>query len=591
MEQVPVLIVGGGGAGLSASLLMSTLGIDSLLVSAHTTTSTLPKAHVLNQRTMEIFTEIGVASEVYRRGAPAENMKATAWYAGLAGDHDGYGRQLARLELWGAGYTDPDYVAASPCRTADLPQARLEPLLRCQAEQLNPGMVRFGHELVALRQNAAGVVATIRDKVRASDYAVHARYVVAADGGRTVGRLTGMKMTGRSDIMRMISVHMTADLSQWARDEDVLIRWLVNPDFGGAWSSGVLIPMGPEHWGPRSEEWVFNMQLPPGGRAEPSESRVLAEMRARLGIPDFMPKIYQISFWTMQGLVAERFRVNRVFFAGDAAHRQPQTGGLGLNSAVQDVYNLCWKIATVLRGQAGEGLLDTYETERRQVSLRNIDLAVTCAMNHRSIAAAMGVDPEKSPTENWTKLKLLWSDSDDGKRRRHELSKAIASQTIEFRHHNLELGYTYDSAAVVDDGSPSKAGLDEVRLYEPSTKPGHPMPHAFVEHAGRRIALGELVHGGHFLVIAGECGHGWVEAGSKLATKHNLPLRAQTVGVVDGDYIDVRAAWLRHREFSDSGAVLVRPDRYIAFRSMRGVDDPRSGLSAALSQVLDADIS
>lgn len=138
LTRVAVLIVGGGGAGLTASMILSTLGVDSLLVNALPHTSALPKAHMLNQRTMEIFTEAGVAPEIYRCSTPPENMKAVAWYAGLAGNHDGYGRELGRLEAWGGGYTDPDYIAASPCRTCNLPQIRLEPVLREHATRLNP---------------------------------------------------------------------------------------------------------------------------------------------------------------------------------------------------------------------------------------------------------------------------------------------------------------------------------------------------------------------------------------------------------------------------------------------------------------------
>jgi 2,4-dichlorophenol 6-monooxygenase len=128
--KTPVLIVGGGGAGLAASMLLSKLGIEHILVSRLPHTSVLPKAHVLNQRTMEIFEEVGVAERILKRATPPENMKACAWYAGITGPHDGYGRRLARLEVWGGGYTDPDFIAASPFHTTNLPQSRLEPLLK-----------------------------------------------------------------------------------------------------------------------------------------------------------------------------------------------------------------------------------------------------------------------------------------------------------------------------------------------------------------------------------------------------------------------------------------------------------------------------
>ena len=112
-NEAPALIVGGGGAGLTASMLLSTLDVEHILVSALPHTSLLPKAHVLNQRAMEIFEEVGVAGRILEKSTPAENMKATGWYAGVTGSHDGYGRCLGRLEVWGGGYTDPDFIAAS----------------------------------------------------------------------------------------------------------------------------------------------------------------------------------------------------------------------------------------------------------------------------------------------------------------------------------------------------------------------------------------------------------------------------------------------------------------------------------------------
>lgn len=257
--DTPVLIVGGGGGGLTASMLLSHLGVESLLISRHAGTSILPKAHVLNQRTMEIFTELGVAPEIFSRSTPAENMKATGWYAGVGGSHDGYGRRIGGLEVWGGGYTDPDFIAASPCRTANLPQIRLEPVLKAHAESYAEATIRFHHELVDLTQDADGVTATVLDRDSGEQYTVRSPYVIGADGGRTVGELIGVGMSGPTNLMRMVSTHLSADLSAHLSDPDVLIRWLVNPDFGGSWASGVLVAMGPDHWGTESEEWVFHL--------------------------------------------------------------------------------------------------------------------------------------------------------------------------------------------------------------------------------------------------------------------------------------------------------------------------------------------
>jgi 2,4-dichlorophenol 6-monooxygenase len=240
----------------------------------------------------------------------------------------------------------------------------------------------------------------------------------------------------------------------------------------------------------------------------------------------------------------------------------------------------------VLGGRAGDGLLDTYEAERRPVDEANVNAAVSAAMNHFTIDQALELSPERSAGENWAKVRPLWEDLPESRARRHAVNCAIGSQTIEFRHHNVEFGYTYRSAAVVDDGSAAYVPLDPVRLYEPSTKPGHPLPHAWVEREGERIPLGTLVDGGYFVLLAGEEGQAWVEAAEKIAAVKGIPMRAGRVGVLDSDYVDVRCAWLRHRGISPAGAVLVRPDRYVGFRSAGASDDPLTELTSALGRIL-----
>lgn len=191
-EEVPVLIVGGGGAGLTASMLLARVGVRHLLVSARPQTSDLPKAHVLNQRAMEVLEDVGVAAEIERRSTPAAGMAATGYYAGLTGPDPDYGQRLARLECWGAGGADENWRAASPWRQLNLPQIRLEPLLKRRAEELSPGAIRFGHELIGLDQDSCGVRATIRDHASGNCYVVASRYLVGADGGRTVAGQLGV---------------------------------------------------------------------------------------------------------------------------------------------------------------------------------------------------------------------------------------------------------------------------------------------------------------------------------------------------------------------------------------------------------------
>lgn len=587
--HVPVLIVGGGCAGLTASIMLSELGIETLLVSALPTTSMLPKAHVLGQRTMEIFTELGIAETVYERAAPMENQVHTGFYAGVAGPRPEFGREIGKLEIWGAGDRDPDYIDASPCPTANLFQVRLEPILKARAETLAPDRVRFNHELLTLDQDDAGVTSTVRDNTTGEQYQVRSQYLLAADGGRTVNRLVDITMEGPRNIVNMVSVHMTADLSPVLRDDSVLLRWLVNPEFGGSFG-GCLCPAGPDHWGTRSEEWLLHIAYPPDDPDTGDTSKVLDRMRALLGMPDFDPTVHAISVWSLEGILADKFRVGRVLILGDAAHRHPPTGGLGLNSAVHDAHNLTWKLANVLQGHAGEALLDTYEAERRPVAETNVTNSINSAALRFQLDAALGMSVQNAPDQNWAELNVLWDTSHpDHARRRAAFNKAFAAQTIEFRHHGLEFGYSYDSAAVIGDGSAEPTPIDPIRVYEPSTRPGHPLPHAFVTDGQKTFPLQNLTHGGRFVLIAGEDGQPWVNAARIVAQRTGLALEGFTVGIEGADLFDTRFAWLRKRGITRSGAVLVRPDRFIAFRSIAAVDDPEAVLHAALTQILACD--
>ena len=582
--DVPVLIVGGGGAGLTASMLLSQLGVETLLVSALPTTSVLPKAHVLNQRAMEILTDVGVADEIYRRGTPPEQMRYSAYYVGLAGPDPVYGRQLARMESWGAGGLDLDWAVASACRQTNLPQIRLEPILKARTEALAPGRVRFNTELTVVEQDADGVTAMVRDKTSGTDTIVRARYVLACDGGRTIGRRLGVEMQGARDVMRIVSVYLSADLSRWARDPDVLIRWLWVPRRGNL---ATLVPMGPDHWGPDSEEWVFHLNYDTDDTRAIDDAQVVADMKEALGLPDLDAKVHVVSRWAFEGVLADRFQVGRVFMVGDAAHRHPPTGGLGLNSAIHDAHNICWKIAAVLAGQAGEALLATYEAERRPIDARNVQRAMENGMNHVVVGQAMGFMRGVDPDVNLAGLRRALGDTSDDVVHRRRALAAVATQSMEFREHYVEYGQRYSSSAIIDDDTPAATPLDDVRLYVPGTRPGSPLPHAEVEDLdGNRRPLMNLVRPGQFLVVTGEEGASWCEAATGLAETAGFPVRGIRVGHLDGDYRDARCAWLQRRQITPRGALLVRPDRYVGWRSLEASGDRARELRSALSRIL-----
>ena len=583
-ENVQVLVVGGGGAGLTASMLLALQGMDHLLVSARPETSDLPKAHVLNQRAMEVLDDVGVAEAIAQRSTPAENMAATAFYAGFAGPDADYGRRLARLECWGAGGADEDWRAASPWRQLNLPQIRLEPLLKARAEELSPGRIRFGHELIDLEQDDDGVRALIRDNASGREYVVQSDYLVGADGGRRVAGLIGVEYEGLGVVTETATLHVSADFSRWASDPDVLIRWIFSPQAGVL---VVMVPMGPERWGPGSEEWVIHLNYPVDDPRAQSDAQIEADARKALGIGDSPLQVHKITRWSVEAVMASAFRVGRVLLLGDAAHRHPPTGGLGLTSAIHDAQNLCWKLAAVLAGNASPSLLDSYEAERRGVDQRNCQRSLENAVNHFAIGAELGISPDNPPEQNLQLLRRMWSERPEDAAHRSTVLRAMRAQSMEFNELNVEYGYAYDSPAIVPDGTAAAVPVDDIRVYEPTTRPGAPLPHAWIDDEnGNRRAIKDLVAPGRFLLIAGEDGHAWCEAAQQLAEEMGLPLDTVRIGHLDGDLYDPRCGWLRRRQIAGDGALLVRPDRFVAWRAQTAADDPRSELAAALCRIL-----
>jgi 2,4-dichlorophenol 6-monooxygenase len=298
-------------------------------------------------------------------------------------------------------------------------------------------------------------------------------------------------------------------------------------------------------------------------------------------------KIHKITRWSVDAVMASAFRAGRVFLLGDAAHRHPPTGGLGLTSAIHDAQNLCWKLALVLSGHASPALLDTYQDERRPADERNAQRSLENALNHFEIAAALGVDPGNTPEQNMAQLRRMWSSRPEDAAHRSAALRAMRAQSMEFSELNVEYGFRYCSAAVVPDGSPAPPSADDIRVYQPGTRPGAPLPHAWIDDEdGLRRPIKDLVGPGRFLLIAGEDGGPWCQAARELAEQAGLPLDAVRIGHLDGDLFDPRCAWLRDREITRTGAILVRPDRFIGWRHTAMAADPRAELASALSHLL-----
>jgi 2,4-dichlorophenol 6-monooxygenase len=276
----------------------------------------------------------------------------------------------------------------------------------------------------------------------------------------------------------------------------------------------------------------------------------------------------------------------RVAIAGDAAHRHPPANGLGSNTSVQDAFNLAWKLAMVVRRQAAPALLRTYSEERQPVARQVVERAMKSVLDMHPIARALGFREGQDAQEGWASLKTLFSDSDAGRSRRKALAAAIESQNQQFNCHGVELGQRYTSAAIVRDGVRFPVPNRDPDLYfQPTTTPGASLPHAWVEREGKLASTLDLVGGGAFTVITGLGGQGWLEAAKQLARQFGVEVRGVLIGH-GCDIVDVYGQWAELREIDENGCLLIRPDRFVAYRACTLIANPVDDLRHALTRIL-----
>lgn len=581
--DIPVLIVGAGGFGLSASIFLADAGIESLVVERHPGPPINPKARYLNQRTMEIFRQHAIADRIYERSIPIDNFHRISWRTSLAGDGPLDRRTFYTTEAMGGGGLT-DYAKDSPCPSTIYPQMRLEPLLKAVHEQRG-GRLLYNHEFKALDQEPDGVVATVVDRATGKEIRVRAKYVVAADGGKTVGPMLGAKMEGVRDIASMVTVYFKADLSDWIDDDHVMSWWFCNPDSGGSWSSGVLGKLGPTRFDRHSEEWMFHFGFRPDDPEQFEDAMLLPRIRELLRLPDFEPEILAVGRWKAEGVLVDRFRFGRVFLGGDAAHRHPPTTGLGLNSAVQDAQNLAWKLALVLRGHAPDALLDTYEEERRPVAKRNVDWALLTLNNHQLTDAAIGLvrtDPETSKRN----FGALFAPTDDGASRRARLEHVMGVHAMEYQAHDLELGYSYASQSIQPDCSPPPPRDPWGRKFVPVARPGHRIPHVWVrKEEGVSVSSLDLVRPGRFLLLVAQSEAAWEQAAAQVLRTHGVAVDVAAISP-DSRLSDAEHAWRDVAGIGPRGVVLVRPDQHVAWRAEIESGREAQALVAAVGSVL-----
>ncbi|MFF8022088.1 FAD-dependent monooxygenase [Streptomyces sp. NPDC007896] len=589
-----VLVVGAGGAGLTISNLLADLGVDFLTFERRAASTGLPKAHYLNQRTMEIFRQHGIADEVYRLGAPPEKMSRFAVWTTMGGDGP-LDRQLIHGADSPGGGESLRYVYErdSPTPATNLPQRDLEPLLARRLLDRASDRAFYGFEVVDLDNGADGIVATVKNVSDGEMLKIHADYLVAADGGRTIGPRTGNILSGEKNLAQSTTVHFKADLSKYWLDDRALLNMFLHPVrrstmAGSGFVRCSVMPLSAP-WGRHSGEFMSHVHMTPDDMAAADHATVARWLKELLNLPeDLKLEVVTYNKWTIEGVLAEHFRIGRVLFIGDAAHRHPPTTGLGLNSGIQDAHNLAWKLAAVLQGRASDALLDTYEIERRPVCAFNVDWALSTFFNRRAVEDSIYATHPPARHENdgeSTAIAALLADTPDGRMRRARLRDMFSTQRQELQAHDVEIGFAYEAGALVPDGTECPPRDPMGFEHTPSTRPGHRLPHAWLDVDGRRVSTHDFLgRQGQFLLIANEKGKAWCDAASALQDRLPVEITAIRVGV--DACIDAERRWLEVSGVGKSGAVLVRPDGMVAWRSQEMDALPTERLTEVVRQIL-----
>jgi putative polyketide hydroxylase len=545
--DIPILIVGGGPVGLCASILLSRHGVPSLLVERHTGTSLYPKARLVNTRTMEIFRECGLEQAVREISLPPEQSRHAIWARTLVDE------ELQRRTV---DTVTPDLSEkVSPTFGCTTSQEVLEPVLLSCARQFNLGELHFGSELTTFIQDGSVVSATLLDRERGEQVQVQAQYLIGADGAHSrVREVLGIPVVGPAAFAYTINILFRADLSHRIEDRSLNLCYIQHPDARGV----LLSPIDD------GDRWCFQAFFYPaaGQRAEDfTPKHCAALIRTALGLQDLPVEVLRAVPWSSAARVAERFLDGRIYLAGDSAHEMPPAGGLGMNTGIQDVHNLAWKLAGVLGKWAEPALLATYGDEREPMDRWTMEQAL------HNLAGLRNVSPGGSQRD----------------------TGVLYGRPEMFHELGVVLGAAYESAAVVSDGTMLPEVANPVSDYVPSAHPGCRAPHVWLSRADQRLSTLDLF-GTSFVLLTGQTGTAWCQAATEVAHARRLPLSMFTVGT-QGDLIDPGGSWAITYGVEQDGAVLVRPDGHVAWRTRSSTPNPAQKLQGVLASVLEEDES
>ena len=574
-----VLVVGAGPMGATTALALARHGVRVTMVNRYNWTADTPRAHITNQRAVEVLRDLGVEQDAMREATPWEWMGDTLFTTSLAGP------EIVRLRTWGTGDKRfGDYLQGSPCQFMDLPQNRMEPILVRHAAA-NGARLLFNTEYQGHQQDADGVTVTLRDRTSDRQFEMRARYLVGADGGKSkVMDDAGLALEGHYARAATAYVLFRADLTRYVAHRPSILYWIVtsNAAFGEI-GMGLLRAIQP--W----KQWIAGWGLDMN-KSEPdfSYQEVLSKVRLLVGDPELEIEIDDTSVWYVHQAIAPVYSKGRVFCGGDAVHRHPPSSGLGSNTCLQDAFNLAWKLAYVVKGHAGAKLLESYSLERAPVGAQVVARANQSRLDYAPLNRCFR-DPEADdPVASG--LAKLRDPGAEGIARRAQLAAALELKNTEFNAQGVEMNQRCESDAVIPDPDAGEEvfARDRQLYLQATTRPGAKIPHAWLVGAdGRRVSTLDLVGKGRFTVVTGIAGQAWKQAVQDLALPY---LDALVVGT--GQAQDVYFNWASIREIDEAGALLVRPDGVVAWRNTRGVADAnaaRRELGAALSRVLAID--
>lgn len=567
----PVAIIGGGPVGLSASILLSLRNIPHILLERHTGTSIHPKACGINQRTTEIFRLMGIYDDIRAAACPDEVKTRTAWYTSLGSDgaDAADGREIWSRDAWGGGTDAEAYERHSPGRYEILPQIRLEPLLVKRARELNPESLEFGCEVTDLEERGSCVALRVLERDTGVAREILARFVIAADGGRGVTDKLGIKWVGERDILEMASVHFRARIRERHPDPRNFITWFSHPEAGGSIRTGYLYQIGP--WpldsleAKASEEWVFACARTANDPVSFGRQDMLKRLKDTLKLGELPMEIISLSHWNVQAVSAEKYRAGRVFLAGDAAHRIPPWGALGMNTGIQDVQNLVWKLQMALADEEKyDNLLKSYDTERRPLGQRVGQSSLHNLRSHALVMdAALGMSPAQSSDENRSAIMAYFDQAhpEHGARQK-AVEQASKVLDLEFKAPGLELGWFYPGLGGASETDHSRHFLEDGSLLSetvlPSTVPGHNIPHVWIYKSGQKLPIRDLVPLNKLLLLVdGQPGWGLLE------TKV-VDIQRITHSETENSWAEPTLEWERLLEGNE--ALLLRPDGIIAWR-------------------------